>query len=126
MREMILFINFKDKKRLRQIQTILLTRKILMKQINKEDYSQPLGALVGIKELYKENEIYKGEELEKEMMVFVNVSDSTLNYLLQTMRKKGISKVDYKAVLTPTNIKWTIPELYAELAKEHAQLNTSR
>ena len=123
MREMILFVNFKDKKRLRQIQSVLMTKKILMKQIAKEDYLQPLGALAGIKELYKEDVRYEGNELEKEMMIFVNIPNSTLDYILQTMRKKGIQKVDYKAVMTPTNLGWTIPELYEELAKEHAQLH---
>ena len=123
MREMVLFINFEDRKKLRQIQSVLMTKKILMKQIAKEDYSQPLGALAGIKELYKENMPYNGPALEKEMMIFVNIPNATLDYILQSMRKKGIQKVDYKAVLTPTNLGWTIPELYKELEKEHAQFN---
>lgn len=123
MREMVLFVNFQDKKRLRQIQSVLMTKKILMKQIAKEDYSQPLGALAGIKELYKENTQYEGAELEKEMMIFVNIPNSVLDYILQAMRKKGIKKVDYKAVMTPTNLGWTIPELYEELSKEHAQFH---
>lgn len=126
MREMILFVNFNDKKKLRQIQSILMPKKILMKQISKKDYCQPLGALAGIKELYDENAVYEGEDLEKEMLIFAGVSNSTLDYVLQTMRKKGIPKVDYKAILTPTNLKWTIPELYEEISKEHAQLNPEK
>lgn len=123
MREMVLFVNFQDKKKLRALQTLLLPKKIGAKCIPLQDYAQPIGALAGMKELYQENTIYEGAELEKEMMIFVGLSGSRLDDLLQTMRKKKIAKVDYKAILTPTNIHWTIPELYQELKKEHERLN---
>ena len=123
MREMVLLINFQDKKKLANIRTILMTQKILGKQITKGSYAQPLGALVGIKTLEKKDAIYEGEELENEMMVFVNLPNSKLDYILEAMKKKGIPRVDHKAVLTPTNSGWTIPELYEELAKEHAQFH---
>ncbi len=123
MREMVLFVNFQDKKKLRALQTLLLPKKIGAKYIELQDYAQPVGALAGMKELYQEDAVYDGEQLEKEMMIFVGLSGSRLDDLLQSMRKKKIAKVDYKAILTPTNIHWTIPELYQELAKEHEQFN---
>lgn len=121
MREMVLLINFQDQKKLRDIKSILMTKKILGRQVALKDYAQPVGALAGMKELVREDAVYQGEELEKEMMIFAGLPESKLDYVLQTMRKKGIPRVDYKAVLTPVNITWTIPELYLELAREHEQ-----
>ena len=119
MREAVLLVNFKDRKKLLEIQKILMSAKVLMKKVSKEEYAQPVGALAGVKELYKEDAVYEGGELEKDMMVFANVSSAKLDYILGMLRRKALTRVDYKAVLTPTNMEWTVPELYEELSLEH-------
>ena len=119
MREAVLLVNFQDRKKLLEIQKILMSAKVLMKKVNKYEYAQPVGALAGIKELVKEDAVYEGEELEKDMMVFAGVSSAKLDYILGMLRKKAFTRVDYKAILTATNMEWTIPELYEELAQEH-------
>ena len=53
----------------------------------------------------------EGEELADEMMVFAGVTGSHLDQILFMMRKKGMKRIDYKAVLTDTNSQWTVPEL---------------
>lgn len=45
------------------------------------------------------------------MMVFAGVTGSHLDQILFMMRKKGMKRIDYKAVLTDTNSQWTVPEL---------------
>ena len=126
MRETVLLINFQDKEQLREIQRMLLTVKLYMKKVEKEEYLNPLGFLAGIKELPALEEMYTGEELEKEMMVFAGVSEEHLNQMLYLMKKSGIKPVDYKAILTETNRTWTVPELYAELAKEHEAMTRKK
>ena len=37
--------------------------------------------------------------------------------------KDWAGRIDYKAVLTPTNQSWNALTLYGELAKEHAKMN---
>ena len=69
--------------------------------------------------------IYEGEELADEMMVFAGVTGSHLDQILFMMRKKGMKRIDYKAVLTDTNSQWTVPELFKELEKEHAAMHQS-
>lgn len=123
MREAVLLINFKDRKKLLEIQKILMSAKVLMKKVDKKEYAQPVGALAGVKELAKEDAVYEGEELEKEMMVFAGVNNAKLDYILGMLRKKAFTRVDYKAILTPTNMEWTVPELYEELAQEHEAMN---
>lgn len=122
MRETVLLINFQDEKQLREIKMVLLSMKIKMKTIEKKDYLQKIGYLAGMKEIEATEEVYVGEELEKEMMIFSNLRGAQLDQILYRMRKSGIKKVDYKAVLTDTNKEWTIPELYKELAGEHEKM----
>ena len=123
MREAVLLVNFKDAKRLREIQMILMANRVLMKPVKKEEYCQTIGALAGVEGEVKTDEVYDGEDLEQEMMIFAGLGNSKLDQILHMMRKKGMKRVDYKAVLTPTNARWKVADLYNELAKEHKQMH---
>ena len=52
-------------------------------------------------------------------MIFCGLPEHKLDAMLAKMRQAKVKKVDYKAILTPTNLTWLIPDLYTELAKEH-------
>lgn len=119
MRETVLLINFQDEEKLREIKRMLLALKIRMKTVKKEEYLERVGCLAGVKGMEKEETAYTGEELEKEMMVFAGVTEKRLEQMLYLMRKSGMKRVDYKAVLTDTNKDWNILELYKELESEH-------
>lgn len=61
------------------------------------------------------------EGVQKEsLMVFCDVSEKHFNRTLALMRERAV-KIDYKAVLTPTNREWNVLRLYAELAREKAE-----
>lgn len=119
MRESILLINFQDKKRLREIQMMAMAVKLRMKIVDKGDYLQPIGYLAGDREIQPAEARYEGGDLQKEMLVFAYLTEDHLNQMLFLMKKSGLAPVDYKAVLTETNKNWTVPELYAELQREH-------
>ena len=119
MKQTVLLINFKDKDKALAIRSICMAKKIKVKVISKEDYAQPMGYLAGIKELYNENAVYEGEELDSEMMVFAGLKSGTLDYILNTMKARRIAPVSCKAMLTDTNKDWTVPALFAELKAEH-------
>lgn len=123
MRETVLLFNIKDKKRVRDLQMICMSLRIRVRLVKKEEYFQPVGALAGMKEMEETEKTYDGEELADEMMVFAGVTGSHLDQILFIMRKKGMKRIDYKAVLTDTNCQWTVPELYKELEKEHAAMH---
>ena len=57
------------------------------------------------------------------MMVFAGISNQRLDQILSMMRKNGVKRVDYKAILTETNKTWTVLRLYEEISKEHAQMH---
>jgi len=111
MRETVLLFNIKDKKRAQELQMICMSLRIRVRLIKKE--------------ASETDRIYEGEELADEMMVFAGVTGSHLDQILFMMRKKGMKRIDYKAVLTDTNSQWTVPELFKELEKEHAAMHQS-
>lgn len=122
MRETVLLINFQDAKQLREIKMILLSMKIKMKTVEKKEYLQKIGYLAGMKDTEPVQDVYGGEELGKEMMIFANLRETQLEQILYRIRKNGVKKVDYKAILTDTNKDWTVPQLYEELAGEHEKM----
>ena len=111
MRETVLLINFQDEKQLRDLKMILFTLKIRMKKVERKEYLQQIGFLAGLKDMEAAPECYEGEELEKEMMVFAGISNQRLDQILSMMRKNGVKRVDYKAILTETNKTWTVLRL---------------
>lgn len=122
MKEIIMLFNFQNKQYLINLKRTLLPFNICLKEIKKEDYLKPIGYLAGIKEILSNDSIYNGQELEKEMIVFANISDNKLNQILYSLRKNKLI-IPYKAVLTPTNQYWTVIECFKEIKKEHEQLN---
>lgn len=104
---------------------ICMSLRIRVRLIKKEEYFQTVGVLAGMKEASETDRIYEGEELADEMMVFAGVTGSHLDQILFMMRKKGMKRIDYKAVLTDTNSQWTVPKLFKELEKEHAAMHQS-
>ena len=119
MKETVLLFNIQDEARLRGLKRILMLMKVRVRVVKKDEYLQPVGFLAGVKELEAEQPVYEGEELDNEMMVMAGFSSSQVDLLLAQMRKAKLTRMNYKAILTPTNMNWTVPQLYEELKKEH-------
>lgn len=88
-------------------------------------YRQKIGVLAQSKleslseavQMGAEEEIYRGEPINESMVLMCEFSEKQVNKLLAALKRQGAS-VDYKAVLTPTNSKWNVLRLFAELARE--------
>lgn len=76
-----------------------------------------------MKELVPCGEVYTGDDFEEEMMVMAGLTSKQVDTVILALRKTGAGRIDYKAVLTPTNQSWNALTLYGELAKEHAKMN---
>lgn len=122
MKPTILLFNFSDKPRLDKIIRAILPLKIKIKKVDKEDYMQPIGSLIGIKGIDSIEEKYDGPELNDEMLLLSDMTDPQLNQLLQSLRKAGVS-INLKAVLTENNKYWNTLQLYEELKLENEALN---
>lgn len=123
MKPTVLLYNFNDAVRGRKISLALMPLGFRLKRVNKEDYSQPIGYIAGIKGVEPVKEVYKGEELDGEMLIMAGMTNAQIDNLIMAFRKKGISKVNCKAVLTQTNQYWNAIDLYKELKLEHESLS---
>lgn len=55
------------------------------------------------------------------MIVFVNLTEKHMDRILFELRTRQI-RIDYKAVMTPTNRLWDVNRLYFEMKKEASTL----
>lgn len=81
--------------------------------------AQPGGAAKEQAELFAP-EPFCGDAPEESLLVFCDVTEKHFGRALGLFREKGI-RIDYKAVLTPTNAKWNVLRFYAEMAREKAE-----
>lgn len=117
-REQVFLYNFEDAEQLRKLKSVLLCMKARAKIVEPEWFGQPIGALAGLVEPV-ESEQGKDTSFSEVLMVLHGFSGSRIDTLLSKLRKAGVGNIPYKAVLTPTNLRWTGPELCEELKKEH-------
>lgn len=115
----VLLYNLNQSEKGRKIKFILIRMGIKIKNIAKEDYLQPVGALAGIPGIERNELLYTENGFEEEMLVMKGFSEHQLNDFLNFFRREKIEKVNLKAVLTPSNQTWTSLRLYEELKKEH-------
>lgn len=118
MREAILL--FGGSAILPELRRALLPLKVYIRPVGVEDYGRPIGALAG-GETEGQAEPYAGADFPEPMAVFSGFYGNRMDIALAAMRKAGI-RISHKAMLTPTNRKWTALELYEELGREHAAM----
>lgn len=131
MKETVLLYNFTDKTRLLKVRQALMPLGFRIKLVEKKDYGMPIGVLAGVRgaEASEPAEkdvssglsavVYDGPGFEDEMAVMAGFSSAQVDALIWALRKKGVGRIDYKAVLTPTNKDWDSVTLYHEIKKEH-------
>ena len=116
MKPTILLINFQDQQKLRKLKMALLPFKLRIKTIEPQDYSQPIGYLAGVKDVFQVQ--------IPSALILAGITGNLFDQVLYTLRKAG-TPVDYKAVLTEHNQNWNCMQLYKELEKEHNMYHPS-
>lgn len=100
---------------LQKLKGISASMRIKLVVIDKVDFRQTVNDLLS----QKKNplvEPYNGQITES-MLLLHEFSDKKLDALLKALRREQV-KVDFKAVTTKTNIKWTVLQLFFEMEKE--------
>ena len=118
--EVVLLYNLEGEKA-RKLKLIFIQNGLRIRQVAKEEYSQSIGALAGIKGIPTEAAPCEGEGFEDEMLVMKGIYGKRLDLLLAQMRK-GKAQVALKAVITEQNLGWSSVQLYEEINKEHEQM----
>lgn len=119
--QLVLLYNL-DKKKSINIKMICHKLNVTFKNVEKDEYSYRLDYISGLSD---NNESKSGNDFTDEMLVFVNLSESTLNKMLKLLRQKH-SAVSLKAVLTDTNKSFTSYELFKEISSEHIAMNNGK
>ena len=121
-----------------------------LRAVKKEEYGLPVGVLAGVKGLDEdvlreveetqkeesaqkladgrlqrevpENDSSRKRDFSDEMAIMAGFSSAQIDAFIYALRKKGVGRIDYKAVLTPYNMKWDSVQLYEEIKKEHKMM----
>lgn len=100
--------------RFQAISGLCRTQGCIPRRVSPQDYSRPVGALLGFPVPPGED----GGAVLDEMLVLCGFTPQQLDGFLAAFSARGVAGVGLKAVLTPTNAAWTGAALYAELLRE--------
>lgn len=113
-----------DAKKEKQILKLCSQQGIQTRKIKEKDVNVPLSTLAGISgvvSMTRAEKAPKDYEIP-ELLIFVGMSDGTLDEFLAEYRKQGIEPISLKATVTPHNISWSVYQLTVELIRERASI----
>lgn len=135
--KMILAVNFNEERQ-KQLKLLGLLTKAQVRFVKEEEKDDTIGKILGLtEEEIEEISAMKGEakdetevhgnvdedeelkEVTKEAIVLCGFDKPSVNLLLDSIRRGRLKNVPLKAMMTPTNISWTIHTVLQELNKEH-------
>jgi len=132
MKQTVLLYNFTDKDRLMKVRQALMPLGFRLRAVDKEEYEKPVGALAGVKGMEDAKALeplggegFDGETLDfsEEMAIMAGFTSMQVDAFIKALRKKGVGRIDYKAILTPYNKDWDSVRLYREIRKEHESMS---
>lgn len=126
MKETVLLYQM-EKERVGAVRKALLPLGIRVKVVEEKEYGQPVGYLAGAREVLESPQPAEAPfVMEQEMMVMAWLSGGQVDQVLAALRRQGVGRINYKAVLTPHNLTWDGYTLYEELKKEHAMFEANQ
>lgn len=120
--ESVLLYNFSDKEIEKKIKAILIQMGIKIKKADHSHLNETVGYLLGIKGVEPSNQSYDGEPMPGQLLVMKGFTGDRLDHFLMQMRRSGIPRIPYKAVITQSNQNWPLKRLYKEIVREHEEL----
>ncbi len=120
MKKTVLLYNFTEKE-LVTAKGALLPLKYFIHVVQDEEKDCSVGYLAGFSDDGEKRET--ADSSMGKLLVMGGFGNSDLDRLLAAMRKTGFSRNVLKAVITPSNMNWSGPQLYAEILKEHKMMH---
>ncbi|MGN0550308.1 MAG: DUF3783 domain-containing protein [Acutalibacteraceae bacterium] len=121
MRELVLLYNFEGE-RLRKVKFALMPLKVGIKVVEKEDFSQPIGYLAGIKDIEASKEACSEDGFSDEMLLMCGFTGQRVDMLIRALRKSGVGAIPLKAVITPTNKTWSSIALHNAVRADYEEM----
>lgn len=126
--EMVLYYNPETSSRVMKLKSVLVRMGVRIRNVAPEQVLETVGALAGISgyERGEQNAAELQEDalpaIPEEMLVMHGFTSRRIDELLLGLRKAGVSKVELKAIVTPSNAGWTFYHLYEEIREEHERM----
>ena len=113
-----------DSEKGRKIKALCLTLRLRARSVAPEDFGRTLTSVLAPADAREPAQ--EGRPFSDELLVMAGLTSRQMNDLLQGFRRKKISPVELKAVLTPTNSQWNAFQLREELARERQAMLQGR
>ncbi len=126
MRETVLYFAPDGTSHTPLLKGVLAQMNIKVKNLTPERCAQRIGWLAGVEGVEK-RELSESFQryvpvLDEELMVMAGFTDGRLDELLENLKKAGAPKIRLKAIVTETNARWTVYQLYNQLKAESARI----
>lgn len=108
-----------DKKKRETVAKICREQNIALRELSLKDLNRTVAAICGVG--MKTAAAHKSAPamyMLPEIMLFYGIDDKGLDLFLDAYNMSGAAMIRLKAVITPTNLGWTLYELAEELGKE--------
>lgn len=96
--------------------------RVKVQSVPREHFKQTLEELVNAS---APQDSYTAAGPDGSLILMCGFDEAHMDRFLKELREKRI-RSDYKAILTPTNSKWNVLRLYAEMAREKAEFEKLR
>lgn len=108
----------------KQVAQLLRPYGISVRTISREQYTVPLGVLLGLRKAGRMLPLL-GLEFAEPMLLMHGLPDDMVDAVLAQLKAAKIS-IDLKAITTPTNLEWNAMQMYAELRREREKFFANR
>lgn len=150
--EIVLYYNPETSSRVMKLKSVLVRMGVRIRNVASEQVLETVGVLAGIPGYERtkqsteqeteqgavsllektEKEVSAGQPVQpekpalpvisEEMLVMHGFTSRRIDELLLGLRRAGVSKVELKAIVTPSNAGWTFYHLYEEIKEEHERM----
>lgn len=130
MKEIVLYYAPESSAHVGLIKGVLVQMGIKIKNLTPGRWGKRIGYLAGMEgfedDLEKKHNAEAALDLpmtiKEELLVLCGLSDEKLDELLERLKKAGVPRTVLKAIVTGTNARWTVYELYSHLLEERRQM----
>ena len=116
---MKIFLHTPDAGKLEMVRRICVEQKIGMSELSMSDLNRTVAGICGLPGKAGDHKAAPALYMLPEILIFFGADDRSLDLFLERCQELKMEKIGRKAVVTPTNLGWTLYELAEELEKEN-------